>query len=336
MIVHWPKKIAAGNEMRTQFHHVIDIAPTVLEAAGLPEPRLVNGVEQKPIEGISMLYTFDDAMAKSRRTVQYFEMFGNRGIYKDGWVATARHGRLPWETAASTGEFDTDRWELYDIENDFSQANDLAGKNPDKLKELQEAFLVEARKYNVLPLDDRVAARFDTSLRPNPLAGIKSYSYGPGVTGIGEGAFLNTHGVPFSITAYVDVPRTSGDGVLAAIGGVISGWSLYVKDGKPVFHYNYFNVDRANIRSSQVLGPGRASIRVEVTPVSPAPGAAADVRLLIDGKEVANGRVAGTVPFRYGVEPFDVGMDTVSAVSDEYKSPFPFAGTIDDVTIEVK
>jgi arylsulfatase len=321
--------------MRTQFHHVIDIAPTVLEAAGLPEPGMVNGVKQKPIEGVSMLYTLGDGMAKSRRTVQYFEMFGNRGIYKDGWMATARHGRLPWETAATTGEFDADRWELYDIENDFSQADDLAAKHPEKLKELQEAFLVEARKYNVLPLDDRVAARFDTTLRPNPMAGVKSFSYGPGVTGIGEGAFLNTHGA-FSITANVDLPETPGDGVLAAIGGVISGWTLYVKDGKPTFHYNYFNVDRVSIRSSEVLGPGKASIKVEVTPVSPQPGSAADVRMLVDGKEVANGRVAGTVPFRYGVEPFDIGMDTVSAVSDEYKSPFPFPGNINDVTIEIR
>ncbi|MCH5376481.1 MAG: arylsulfatase [Planctomycetes bacterium] len=336
LIVNWPKGIAARNEMRKQFHHVIDIAPTVLEAAGIPEPRMVNGVEQKPIEGVSMLYTFDDAMAKSRRMVQYFEMFGNRGIYKDGWMATARHGRLPWETAASTGEFDSDRWELYDLANDFSQADDLAAKDPGKLKELQDAFLVEARKYNVLPLDDRLAARFDTTLRPNPLAGIKSFRYGSGVTGIGEGSFLNTHGVPFSITANVDVPVTSGDGVLAAIGGIISGWSLYVKDGKPVFHYNYFNVDHVSIRSSRMLSPGKASIRVEVTPVSPTPGASADVRMLVDGKEVASGRVAATVPFRYGVEPFDVGMDTVSAVSDEYRSPFPFAGNIIDVTIEVK
>jgi arylsulfatase len=336
LVVQWPKGIRTRNGMRTQFHHVIDIAPTVLEAAGIPEPRMVNGVRQKPIEGISMRYTFDDERAGSRRTIQYFEMFGNRGIYKDGWMAAARHGRLPWETGASTGNFDVDAWELYHLVTDFSQADDLAARNPQKLKELQEAFLAEARKYDVLPLDDRLAARFDTTLRPNPLAGIRKFSYGPGVTGIGEGSFLNTHGVPFAITANIEVPATSSDGVIAAIGGIISGWSLYVKDGRPTFHYNLFDVRHSRFQSPDVLAPGRATIRVELTPIEPGPGAPADVRMLVNDKEVAKGRVAGTVPFRYGVEPFDVGMDTVSAVSDQYKSPFPFRGRIVDVTIEVK
>jgi arylsulfatase A-like enzyme len=337
LIVHWPEGIRARNGMRTQFHHVIDIAPTVLEAAGIPEPKIVNGVKQKPIEGISMLYSFDHEKAKSRRTVQYFEMFGNRGIYKDGWMATTRHGRLPWETAGrATGNFDKDAWELYHIDKDFSQADDLAAKNPRKLKELQDAFLVEAKKYNVLPLDDRLAERFDTTLRPNPLAGLKKFTYGPGVTGIGEGAVLSTHGVPFSITAEVEVGQTGADGVLAAIGGIISGWSLYVKDGKPTFYYNFFEVEHARVQSSEALSPGQATIRVEFTPVEPGPGKPADVRLFINDKEVGKGHVARTVAFRYGVEPFDIGMDTVSAVSEEYKVPFPFQGRIKGVTIEIK
>jgi hypothetical protein len=336
LIVQWPKRIRARNEMRTQFHHVIDIAPTVLEAAGLPEPRVVNGVEQKPIEGVSMLYSFDSEKAKSRRTVQYFEMFGNRGIYKDGWMATTRHGRLPWETAASTGNFDEDAWELYDIDSDFSQAENLAAKNPQKLKELQDAFLVEAKKYNVFPLDDRLAERFDTSLRPNPLAGLNKFTYGPGVTGISEAAILNTHGVPFSITADVEIGPRGADGVLAAIGGIISGWSLYVKDGKPIFYYNFFDVEHAKIQSSETLSPGKATIRVDFTPVEPGPGKPADVKLSINGEEVGRGRVARTVPFRYGVEPFDIGKDTVSAVSEEYTAPFPFQGRINQVTVEVE
>jgi arylsulfatase len=197
LLIQWPKGIRTRNELRTQFHHVIDIAPTVLEAAGLPEPKIVNGVEQKPIEGVSMLYSFNDKDAKSRRTVQYFEMFGNRGIYKDGWMAVARHGRLPWETGLSTGDFESDPWELYNFEKDFSQADNLAAANPAKLKELQDAFLVEARKYNVLPLDDRLSERFDTTLRPNPLAGLKSFTYGPGVTGIGEASVLNAPGAVY-------------------------------------------------------------------------------------------------------------------------------------------
>lgn len=333
LIVQWPKGIRDHNGIRTQFHHVIDIAPTVLEAAGIPEPGMVNGAAQKPMEGVSMLYSFDDATAGSRRTVQYFEMFGNRGIYKDGWMAAARHGRLPWETAATTGEFDADVWELYHIDNDFSQADNLADQNPQKLQDLKDAFLIEAKKYNVLPLDDRLAARFDTTLRPNPMAGITQFTYGPGVNGIGEGAFLNTHSVPFSVTVNLDMPETSGDGVLAAIGGVISGWSLYVKDGKPVFCYNRFDIEQARVEAPEALPPGKAKITVEFTPVDPTPGAAADVRVLVNDREVAKGRVSGTVPFRYGVEPFDIGMDTVSAVCKDYTSPFPFQGRINDVTI---
>jgi len=336
LIVKWPNGFDDRNGTRTQFHHVIDIAPTVLEAAGIPEPRMVNGVEQKPIEGVSMLYAFDDQTAASRRTVQYFEMFGNRGIYKDGWMASARHGRLPWETAASTPDFSADVWELYNIDTDFTQADNLASQEPEKLRELQDAFLVEADKYDVLPLDDRLAARFDMTLRPNPMAGMTTFTYGPGVTGIGEGAFPNTHRVPFSITVDVDMPNTSGDGVLAAIGGVISGWSLYVKDGKPTFSYNLFDIEQTKVQSAEALAPGKTVIKVEFTPVDANAGSAADVRMLVNDKDVAHGRVEATVPFRYGVEPFDVGMDTVSAVSDDYSPPFPFPGRINAVTIDVK
>ena len=181
-----------------------------------------------------------------------------------------------------------------------------------------------------------MAERFDTSLRPNPLAGLKKFTYGPGVTGISEAAVLNTHGVPFSVTAEVEVGQTGADGVLAAIGGIISGWSLYVKDGKPTFYYNFFEVEHAKVQSSEALSPGKATIRAEFTPVEPGPGKPADVRLLVNDKEVGKGRVTRTVPFRYGVEPFDIGMDTVSAVSEEYKAPFPYQGRINQVTIEVK
>ncbi len=335
LIVHWPKGLRSRNEVRTQFHHVIDIAPTVLEAAGLPQPKSVNGVPQKPMEGVSMLYAFDDSAAKSRRTVQYFEMFGNRAIYKDGWMASARHGRLPWETGASTGEFESDVWELYNIDRDFSQAEDLAAQEPEKLRELQQVFLEEARKYDVLPLDDRLAARFDTRLRPNPLAGVTSFRYGPGVTGIGEGVFLNTHGVPFSVTAEVEIGEGGSDGVLAAIGGTIAGWSLYVKSGKPVFHYNFFDVDHVAVQSSEPLAPGKSVIAVDVMPLALGPGQPAKVRLSVNGKAVATGDISRTVPFRYGVEPFDVGMDTVSAVSEDYEAPFAFQGKIGSVTVAV-
>jgi arylsulfatase len=337
LVVRWPKGIKAKDALRSQFHHVIDVAPTVLEAASVKAPQMVNGVKQKPIEGVSMAYSFNNGSAKSRRTTQYFEMLGNRGIYKDGWMATTRHGRLPWQTSGgATGGFDNDPWELYNIDADFSQADNLAAKYPDRVKALQAAFLVEAKKYNVLPLDDRMSERFDATLRPNPLAGLKKFSYGPGVTGISESAVLNTHNVPFTVTADIEVGDAGGEGVLAAIGGISSGWSLYVKDGKPTFYYNFFEVDHARIQSSENLPKGKSSVRVEFTPVEPGPGKPAAVKLFINGRETGNGRVERTVPFRYSVEPFDIGRDTVSPVSNDYKAPFAFQGRIEQVTIEVK
>jgi arylsulfatase A-like enzyme len=336
LIVRWPKGIRAKGELRTQFHHVIDIAPTVLEASDIREPKAVNGVEQKPIEGVSMLYSFNDGKVQSRRTVQYFEMLGNRGIYKDGWMASARHGRLPWETAGASGDFNQDTWELYNLSEDFTQADDLAAKHPEKVKELQAAFLVEAKKYNVLPLDDRMSERFDASLRPNPLAGLKTFVYGPGATNISESVTLNTHGVPFSVTTDVEVGSTGPDGVLAAIGGITSGWSLYVKDGKPIFYYNFFEVEKYRVQSSATLPQGKSTVRMEFTPIEPGHGKPATVKLYVNGKQTGEGRVEKTVPFRYSVEPFDVGMDNVSAVSEEYKPPFAFKGRIEQVKIELK
>jgi arylsulfatase A-like enzyme len=336
LIVHWPRDIKAKGELRSQFHHIIDIAPTVLDAAGIREPQVVNGVMQKPIEGVSMRYLFDSAAAPSRCTVQYFEMLGNRGIYKDGWMASARHGRLPWQTAGGGGSFDDDKWELYKLLDDFTQSTDLSAQNPEKVKELQAAFLGEARKYNVLPLDDRMSERFDASLRPNPLAGLRSFSYGPGTTNISESAVLNTHGVPFSVTAQIETSGVGADGVLAAIGGVTSGWTLYVKDGKLAFDYNFFEVEKYRTQSSEALPPGKSTVRAEITPVEPGPGRPATVKLFVNGKQAGAGRVERTVPFRYSVEPFDVGMDNVSAVSDAYKSPYPFQGRIEQVTIELR
>jgi arylsulfatase len=193
------------------------------------------------------------------------------------------------------------------------------------------------RSCHHLGAAERVDQTFlDMTLRPNPMAGMTMFTYGPGVTGIGEGAFPNTHRVPFGITVDVDVPERLGDGVLAAIGGVLSGWSLYVKDGKPTFSYNLFDIEHMKFQSSEALSPGKAEIKVNFTPVDANPGSAADVRMLVNGKEVAKGRIGATVPFRYGVEPFDVGMDTVSAVSDDYSPPFPFPGRINAVTIDVK
>src|SRR5262245_36857400 len=268
MVISWPKRITDKGGLRSQFHHVIDIAPTILDAAGIPQPQVVDGIDQKPMEGISMLYTFDSATEPDRRTSQYFEMMGNRAIYKDGWVAATRHG-IPWETSGQATGFDNDEWELYHVADDFSEADNVAAQNPDKLKEMQAAFDAEAQKYNVFPLDDRLSQRLDMSLRPNPLAGLSSFTYGPGVTNINEAATLNTHNVPFSVTADVEAGAGSNDGVLAAIGGISSGWSLYVKNGRPTFYYNFFEVAGYRAQSSVPLPKGKSTVKVEFTPEEP-------------------------------------------------------------------
>lgn len=335
LIIQWPRGIQARNEGRSQFHHVIDIAPTVLEAAGIPQPTSVDGIPQKPIEGVSMLYSFDKQQAPSRRTLQYFEMLGNRGIYKDGWLASARHGRLPWETGAPRGQFDRDPWELYNLNQDFSQAVNLADRYPDQLNALKAAFEVEAQKYNVYPLDDRLAQRFDTTLRPNPLVGMKRIAYRSGVTGLSEAAVLNTHNVAFNLSADVVIDKPGTQGVLAAMGGSIAGWSFYLENGKPTFLYNYFDIEHTRLQAHEPLPTGAATIEVEVRPVEPGPGKPANVRLLVNHKSVASGRVNRTVPYRFGVEPFDIGADTVSPVSADYASPNRFTGTIRQVVLEV-
>jgi arylsulfatase len=284
-----------------------------------------------------MSYTFDTAGASARdkRTVQYFEMMGNRAIYKDGWVAAARHG-IPWETAAESRSFDADAWELYDVTKDFSQADNLAAQHPERLKELQAAFDAEARKYNVFPLDDRMAARFDLSNRPNALAGLTSFTYGPGVGFINENATLNTHNVPFTITAEVESGAEGSDGVIAAMGGSGGGWSLYVKDGRPAFYYNFFDVESYRAQSSSLLPAGKSTVRVEFAPRVKGVGKPATARLYVNGKQAGEVVVEKTVPVAYSPEGLDIGMDNISAVSPDYKSPFAFGGKIKSVTIAVQ
>jgi len=332
MVVVWPKTITDKGGLRSQFGHVIDVAPTVLEAVDIPQPQEVDGVMQKPMEGTSFVYTFAGANVPNRHTVQYFEMFGTRAVYKDGWVAATRHGRLPWETSFSGKPFDQDQWELYHVDEDFTENNDVAAQNPEKLHELQAVFEEEARKYNVYPLDDRMAERFDASLRPNPLAGLTSFVYEPGATNISESGILNMKGVPFIVTADL---QSAGDGVLMAVGGVSGGMSLYVKDGKPTFYYNWFDVDSYRIQSPMAIPSGPSTVRLEFKPDAPGPGKPGTATLFINDKQVAQGRVEKTVPFRFGVEPFDIGMDNVSAVSRDYEAPFAYTGTIRTVTVNV-
>jgi len=229
-------------------------------------------------------------------------MLGTRAIYKDGWVAATRHGRLPWETDFHGKPFDQDQWELYQVDEDFTENNDVTAQNPGKLQELQAAFDAEARKYNVYPLDDRMSARFDASLRPNPLTGRTSFTYGPGSTNISESGILNLKGVPFTVTANLG---SAGEGVLMALGGVSGGMSLYVKNNRPTFDYNWFDVDEYRVQSSASLPAGPSTIRLVFEPDEPGPGKPGTATLYVNDKQVARGRVEKTVPFRFGVEPFD-------------------------------
>ncbi|MDF0666083.1 MAG: arylsulfatase [Nitrospira sp.] len=338
MVIHWPKAVKARGEVRSQFHHVIDIAPTVLEAAKLPEPKMVNGTKQSPIEGVSMVYTFNDAKAKSRRPIQYFEMMGNRGIYVDGWFAGTVH-RAPWEYEPRQSLAD-DKWELYDTHKDFSLTTDLAGKNPAKLKELQAVFMKEAVKYHVLPIDDRVLERMNaaTAGRPDLMAGRTTLTLYEGMTGMSENVFINTKNRSHTITAEVEIPEGGADGVILAQAGRFGGWSLYVKDGKPTYTYNFVGLQRFTISSPQALGTGKAAIRYEFDYDGGGPGKGGMGILSVNGDKVADGRIEHTQCCVYSAdEGADVGVDEGTPVTEDYKArDNKFTGKIHKVTIELK
>ena len=264
MVVHWPKGIKAKGEVRTQFHHVIDIAPTVLEVAGLPQPKSVDGTVQTPIEGVSLKYTFDDAAAKTKHTTQYFEIFGNRSIYHDGWLAGTVH-RPAWDFLPKT-TLKKDTWELYDTRTDFSCANNLADKNPAKLKQLQDLFLMEAVKYQVLPLDDRVLERTNAEQvgRPELMEGRTSITLYPSMKGMTENVFVNLKNKSHTITAEVEIPEEGASGVILAQAGRFGGWSLYLQEGKPVYTYNFLGLERFSVKSTHAIPTGKATIRFEL------------------------------------------------------------------------
>ncbi len=336
MVVSWPKVIKDVGGLRTQFHHCIDVVPTILEAVGIPEPVSVNGVAQKPIEGVSMLYSFDDPKAKGQRPTQYFEMFGNRAIYHDGWIAACRHGRLPWQQIPSS-DFNLDTWELYNIEDDFSEYVDMAAKEPEKLKELQDLFYAEAGKFGVLPLDDRFIERANPALRPSLIQGRTEFTYYEGSYRVAESCSPNIKNRSHAITAHVDLPADGGDGVLVAAGGVVGGYTLYVKDRKPVYEYNWFTQERTKVAGASPLPVGPCTIRMEFAYDGGGFGKGGTVTLSINGKEVGKGRVERTEPARFSAdETFDVGCDTGSPVSEDYQSPFAFTGTLKKVEIKLE
>jgi arylsulfatase len=338
LVVHWPQGIKAKNEVRGQFHHVIDIAPTVLEVCQLPEPKSVNGVVQRPLEGVSMAYTFDDATAKDRHTTQYFEIFANRAIYHDGWVAGTVH-RAPWEYKPRVDSFDKDKWELYHVAEDFSQANDLAADNPEKLKELQEIFLKEALKYSVLPLDDRTNERLNAALvgRPDLMGKRTSLTVHEGMTGMMENVFINIKNRSHTITAEVRVPEGGVEGVILCQAGRFGGWSLYAKGNKVKYCYNWVGLERYTIAADQPLPVGKVTIRYHFDFDGGRPGAGGTAKLFVNGDKVAEGRIAHTNAFVFsGDETADVGVDEATPVTEDYKErDNKFTGKIHHVTIEV-
>jgi arylsulfatase A-like enzyme len=335
MVLHWPKGVSARGEVRSQFHHVIDVAPTALEAAHLPQPRLVDGVEQRPMDGVSMLYSTRDAAAADRRTTQYFEMFGNRGIYHDGWVACTRHS-IPWLMVPLPPVAD-DVWELYDVRADFSQANDLAAQNPGKLAELQALFLEEAERNHVLPIDDRRSERFNPAIagRPDALGGRRSMTVYPGMTGMLENAFLNVKGVRHTITAEVELADAAAGGVILSQAGRFGGWTLYMKGGAVHHEYNFFGLERTNVAGAEPLAAGKHVIEYEFVPDEAKPGTGGRSILRVDGVQVAEGQIPKTQPFVFSAdEGTDVGMDGETAVSDDYpQGANAFTGKIVRVTV---
>jgi arylsulfatase A-like enzyme len=333
MVIAWPDRIKDAGGVRSQFHHVIDVTPTILEAASIPQPKEVNGVQQKPIEGVSMLYTFDNAKAEGAHRIQYFEMFGNRALYKDGWIAACRHGRLPWTTGSYS--FDNDVWELYDVRQDFSEYTDVASQNPDKLRELRNDFWLEAEKYQVLPLDDRLSERVDPALRPSLIAGRTSFTYYPGLH-VAESSAAPTANRSFTITADISVPESGADGVLVAVGGIVGGYTLYIKDGRPAYEYNLFTQNRYRVTSSEAVPPGPSVVRMEFRSDGGGIGKGGTVSLFINHKKVGEARIERTAWGRFSAdETFDVGSDVGSPVSNAYQSPNRFHGVINKVVIDI-
>ncbi len=340
MAIRWPKGFKAKGELRTQFHHVIDVAPTILAAAGLPEPKVVNGVPQRPMDGVSMAYTFDDAKAKDRHTTQYFEMFGNRAIYHDGWFARIIH-KAPWEAKPRRPLQDDSAWELYDTRTDFSLVNDLSRKHPQKLKEMQALFLAEAEKNHALPIDDRVFERINAELvgRPDLMAGRTSLTLADGMTGMSENVFLNIKNKSKRITAEIEVPEGRANGIIIAQGGRFGGWALYVKDGVPAYDYNFLGLQRFTVAGKEKLKPGKATIRFDFAYDGGGFGKGGVGALYVNDKKVAEGRIERTQPMIFSAdETADVGIDlatsVVEAIGSERKSRF--TGKIPKVTIEVK
>ena len=319
-IIHWPRGIKAKGEMRTQFHHVIDIAPTILEVAGLPEPTMVNGVLQEPLHGVSMLYSFGNAKAAERHETQYFEMVCNRGIYHKGWTAVTRHGNLPWVVVGAQPSLSADMWELYDTTKDWSQAHDLATQMPEKLAELKKLFELEAMKYNVFPLDDRKAERANPDLAGRPLVVLgNTQLLFPGMRRLSENTVINTKNKSHSVTAEIEVPISGAKGVIVAQGGNMGGWSLYAYEGKLKYWYNFVGILHFDVTATSLLPAGPHEVRMEFAYDGGGLGKGSTITLYVDGKQVGEGRIGRTQALFFSMdETTEVGCDVGEPVSEDY------------------
>jgi hypothetical protein len=338
LAISWPNRIKDAGGVRHQFHHIIDIVPTILEATGVKAPLMVNGILQKPIEGVSMAYTFDKANANvaSTRTTQYFEMIANRGIYHEGWYANTTPPHGPWILNAPLPVPEDYKWELYNLTEDYSQANDLAAKMPEKLKQMQEIFNQEAVKYNVLPLDNDTFARA-LAPRPSATAGKSVFTYTGVNSGINSSNAPNILGRSYAITAEVEVPQGGGDGMLVTMGGRWGGYGLYLLKGKPVFNYNMLSLAQYRWEGQDALTPGKHTIVFDYTYDGPGIAKGGSGVLNVDGKVVATEKQPNSIAFlQVADETFDVGIDTRTGVNDkDYQVPFAFNGKIDQLTVRL-
>ncbi|RKZ16641.1 arylsulfatase [bacterium] len=338
MVMHWPAGFAARGELRTQWHHVNDVAPTILAATGLPAPTHINGVEQRAMDGVDMLYAAHDAEAADRHLTQYFEMFGNRAIYHEGWLARAVH-RAPWGTTVMQ-PLQEDPWELFDTTRDFSLAHDLASEQPEKLDELKALFRDEAIRNNVYPLDDRVFERFNAAVagRPDLMGGRTSLTLAHGMTGLLENTFLNIKNSSKTIDA--DLSLEGNDrGVILCQGGKFGGWVLYMDEGRPAYTYNWYGLESYTITAPEPLGAGDAEVRLEFTYDGDGPGKGGTARLFVNGDQVVEGRIENTQPAVFSAdETADVGLDEATQVANEVFTDMKdshFTGTVKSVTISI-
>ncbi|NVZ92692.1 arylsulfatase [Pseudomonas yamanorum] len=338
MVISWPGHIKDEGGIRTQWHHVIDILPTVLDVTKVQAPTSVEGIKQRPIEGVSMAYTFDQPKTASTRKTQYFELFGNRAIYHDGWVAATTPVAAPWSTSVPDVDVITGyNWELYHVDKDFSEANDVAKQMPDKLKEMQQLFYAEAEKYKVLPLNNDRVMRLNPINRPSLSPGRTSFTYYAGSKRIPEGVAPDIKNKSWSLTANVEIPANGAEGMIATLGGLFDGWALYLDKGKPVFHYNFGNIGHTSISAPQALTAGKHKVVMDFKYDGGGMGKGGVATLYVDDQQVAQGRIEHTVAVRFtmSVETFDIGEDTGTPVNLSYEVPFAFTGRIDDVTIKL-